>query len=108
MVANLNHLSLVEDYDLVGIFHRTQAMSYYHNRLALIELIQVLYDITLYKSSYPCLGLRYRTSCPFSPYIILRNGSGSNEGCKGAESRSVPLLKPLPKPFEIPIFLQPH
>ena len=47
MVANLNHLSLVKDYDLVGILHRTQAMSNYHNRLALIELIQVLHDITL-------------------------------------------------------------
>ena len=47
MVANLNHLTLVKDYDLVGILHRAQAMSNYHNRLALIELIQVLHDITL-------------------------------------------------------------
>ena len=47
MVANLNHLSLVEDYDLVSILHRAQAMSNNHNRLALVELIQVLHDITL-------------------------------------------------------------
>lgn len=47
MVANLNHLSLVKNYDLVGILYGTQAMSNNHNRLALIELIQVLHDITL-------------------------------------------------------------
>ena len=47
MVANLNHLSLIKDYDLVGILHRTQAMRHNHNRLALVELIQVLHDITL-------------------------------------------------------------
>ena len=47
MVAYLNHLTLVEDYYLVGIFHRTQAMCHNDNRLALIELIQVLHDITL-------------------------------------------------------------
>ena len=47
MVANLNHLSLVDDHDLVGILYGTQAMSNNHNRLALIELIQVFHDITL-------------------------------------------------------------
>ena len=47
MVANLNHLSLVKNYDLVGILYGTQAMSNNHNRLALIELIQVFHDITL-------------------------------------------------------------
>lgn len=47
MVANLNHLSLIKDHDLVGILHRAQAMSNNHNRLALVELIQVLHDITL-------------------------------------------------------------
>ena len=47
MVANLNDLTMVYDYDLVGILHRTQSMSHNHNNLALIELIQVLHDASL-------------------------------------------------------------
>ena len=47
MVANLDHLAMVDDYDLVGILHRAQSMCYYNNRLALIELIQVLHDASL-------------------------------------------------------------
>ena len=47
MVAYLNHLTLVEDYDLVGILYGTQAMRHNDNRLALIELIQILHDTPL-------------------------------------------------------------
>jgi len=47
MIANLNHLSMVDNYDLVGILHRTQSMRHNDHGLALIELIQVLNDASL-------------------------------------------------------------
>ena len=47
MVANLNDLTMVYDYDLVGILHRTQSMSYNHDSLSLVKLIQVLHDASL-------------------------------------------------------------